>query len=91
MKEVKEHSTKLVNSKRWVMGKFNWQAGYAAFSVSRWDLDTIFNYIAKQEEHHAGKTFREEYLELLKQNDVDFDERYIFYDPSKWSDKRMAV
>jgi hypothetical protein len=31
-----------------------------------------------QEEHHKGKTFREEYLDLLKKFEIDFDSNYLF-------------
>lgn len=83
MKEVKEHSSKFINSNRMVFGRFAWQSGYAAFSVSRWDQDMIFNYIRNQEEHHSKQSFREEYLELLKRNDVEYDPAYVFYDPNE--------
>lgn len=81
VKEVKEHSTKYINNNRLVPGKFRWQEGYAAFSVSRWDHDKIFNYIRNQEEHHRKNTFQEEYRSILRAHDVEFDERYIFHDP----------
>lgn len=41
----------------------------------------IFNYIRNQEEHHSTQSFREEYLELLQRNDVEYDPAYVFYDP----------
>lgn len=81
MKEVKEHSTKFINLNELVKGKFYWQSGYGAFSVSKWNSDMIVNYIKNQETHHLNKSFREEYIELLNENGVEFDERYIFYDP----------
>lgn len=86
MKEVKEHSTKFINNNKLVKGKFYWQSGYGAFSVSKQNSDMIVNYIKKQEEHHAKKNFREEYIELLRENGIDFDERYIFYDPAEVDD-----
>lgn len=79
VKEVKEHSSKWINSNRFVRGKFNWQEGYGAFSVASWNYDVIYDYIRNQEEHHRKKTFREEYIEFLEQEKIDFDPRYIFY------------
>jgi REP element-mobilizing transposase RayT len=39
---------------------FKWQGGYAAFSVSRWDVDRIRGYILNQEQHHrANKVLSE--------------------------------
>ena len=58
--------------------QFQWQDGYGAFTVSASLLETVKNYIAKQEEHHRKKTFQEEYLELLKLSGVDYDERYLW-------------
>ena len=82
MKEVKEHSTRFINTNNLTRQKFYWQGGYGAFSVSKRNSDMIIDYITNQEEHHRKKTFREEYIELLNENGVDFDARYIFYDPS---------
>ena len=58
--------------------KFDWQEGYGAFSYSRDDVGNVYNYIAKQKEHHKKRSFREEYLGLLKSFDVDYDLRYLF-------------
>lgn len=58
--------------------QFQWQDGYGAFTVSASLLETVKNYIARQEEHHRKKTFREEYVELLKLSGVEYDERYLW-------------
>ena len=58
--------------------QFQWQDGYGAFTVSASLLETVRNYIARQEEHHRKKTFQEEYLELLKLSGVEYDERYLW-------------
>ena len=42
--------------------------------------DTVFKYIQNQEEHHKVQTFGEEYLGLLKEFKVEYDEQYIFQD-----------
>jgi putative transposase len=57
---------------------FAWQEGYAAFSVSESSLGETIAYINNQEEHHRRKTFQEEYLELLKTNGVEYDEKYLW-------------
>ncbi|MEZ4829976.1 MAG: hypothetical protein R3C61_27390 [Bacteroidia bacterium] len=41
-------------------------------------MDTVFNYILNQEAHHKKKSFREEYLDLLQQFEVEFEEQYFF-------------
>ena len=57
---------------------FGWQDGYGAFTVGRLEVETIKRYIRGQKEHHRKKTFQEEYLELLKQSCIDFDEKYLW-------------
>jgi REP element-mobilizing transposase RayT len=57
--------------------EFGWQDGYGAFTVSASLLETVKGYIARQEEHHRKRTFREEYLELLRRSGVDYDARYL--------------
>jgi putative transposase len=78
MKQVKHDSSKLINNKGIVNGKFSWQAGYGAFSYSKIQLPSVIRYIQNQKEHHKVLTFQEEYLKLLEEHNVEFDERYIF-------------
>ena len=56
---------------------FAWQEGYGAFTVSATVREEVRHYIARQEEHHRTRTFREEYLEFLHRGGVEFDERYV--------------
>ncbi len=78
MQQVKEDSTNWINDNRLVRGKFIWQEGYGAFSYSRTHVPKVIKYIQDQEIHHAKKTFMEEYLQMLKAFEVDYDERYVF-------------
>ena len=78
VKEIKEHSTKFINDKKIIPGKFYWQAGFGAFSVGKRDVPTILNYIKNQEAHHTKKSFKDEYLEFLKGNGIEFKEEYLF-------------
>ena len=55
---------------------FAWQEGYGAFTVSASQRGEV-RYIERQEEHHRTRTFRDEYLELLRRSGVEFDERYL--------------
>lgn len=57
---------------------FQWQDGYGAFTVSVSMLESVCHYTANQEEHHRKKTFQEEYVELLKRNEVQYDEKYLW-------------
>jgi len=77
MKQVKQDSSKWINSKGFVNRKFSWQAGYGAFSYSKLEVPNVINYIKNQEHHHKTITFQDEYLKLLKEFNIEFDERYI--------------
>lgn len=78
MQQVKEDSTKWINSRGFVRHKFNWQEGFGAFSYSRSHVPAVCNYIEKQEEHHRKKTFLTEYKELLTAFEIEFDDAYLF-------------
>src|SRR5580704_14472315 len=71
VRDVKANSAKFINEKRWMTGRFSWQEGFGAFSYSRSQLGTVIRYIENQQKHHATKTFREEYVELLEKFNVD--------------------
>jgi putative transposase len=55
-----------------------WQDGYGAFTYSIDAKDRLIDYVKNQEEHHRTKTFRDEYIELLKEHGIEFDEKYLF-------------
>ncbi len=78
VKEIKEHSTKYLNNEKMLGGKFYWQAGFGAFSVSKRDVDMIINYIKNQEEHHTRNSFKNEYIRFLKENEIEFKDEYLF-------------
>jgi REP element-mobilizing transposase RayT len=80
VRDIKNNSSTFINEKKWVRRKFNWQEGFGAFSYGHSQMDAVVKYIQNQEEHHARKTFKEEYLELLKRFHVEYDEKYLF----KW-------
>lgn len=75
---VKADSTNFINRKQWVPGRFSWQEGYGAFSYGHSQLTTVIRYIQNQEEHHATKTFRQEYVAFLKRFQVEYDPKYLF-------------
>ena len=70
------------NSSAWVhnvigLRLFKWQDGYGAFTIISSDVPATIKYIQGQKEHHRRKTFQEEYLELLKECGIEFDEKYL--------------
>jgi putative transposase len=80
MRLVKGDSSEFINKEGFTKRKFYWQEGYGAFSNSRSQIDGVVKYILNQKEHHKKQTFREEYLEILKDYAVEYDEKYIFQD-----------
>jgi putative transposase len=78
MKTVKSKSSKYINDNKLTPARFEWQEGFAVFSYHQSLLDTVFKYILNQERHHKIQTFSEEYLGLLKEFKVEYDEQYIF-------------
>ena len=80
LQEIKRDSSKWINKKKFVKGKFNWQAGYGAFSYSHSHINHVIKYINNQEEHYKTKTFGEEYLSFLKNFKIEYDDRYILKD-----------
>ena len=78
MKSVKAQSSKYVNDHSLTSEHFEWQEGYGVFSYKQTDVDTVFKYIQNQEEHHKVQTFREEYLGLLKEFKIEYNEEYLF-------------
>jgi len=78
LQDIKEYSSKWINANKFVMGHFNWQAGYGAFSYSHSQIDIVVKYIQNQKRHHQKKTFRQEYIEFLEKFHVEYNDRYIF-------------
>jgi len=77
---IKGDSSKFINAEGFTRRKFYWQDGYGAFSNSRSQINSVVKYILNQKQHHSKKTFREEYLEILRDYAVEYDDRYIFHD-----------
>jgi putative transposase len=78
VRDIKAGSSKFINDKEWMKGKFNWQEGYGAFSYSKSSVDSVVKYILNQEEHHKKKTFKEEYLDFMEKFEIEYDPKYLF-------------
>jgi len=78
IRDVKNNTTNFINDKKFLNTKFSWQEGFGAFSYSHSQLDTVYQYILNQEEHHKKKTFKAEYLDLLEKFEIEYDEKYLF-------------
>ena len=78
VRDIKSDSSEWVNRWKLARGKFAWQEGYGEFSMGHSQLDRIIQYIANQEKHHSRRSFRDEYLTLLRKFEIEFKEEYVF-------------
>jgi REP element-mobilizing transposase RayT len=66
------------SSSRWMGQDFAWQEGYGAFSVSPSQVPVVKKYIQNQEEHHRKRDFEQEFIALLRNCGIEYDEHYVF-------------
>ena len=59
------------------LAEFSWQRGYAAFTVSQSNVEEVRRYVAGQKERHEKISFREEFIGFLKENHIEYDERFV--------------
>ncbi|MBY0245229.1 MAG: IS200/IS605 family transposase [Sphingobacteriaceae bacterium] len=83
VRDIKNNSSKFINDKKLVRGKFSWQEGYGAFSYAHSQIEQVYNYILNQEQHHHKKTFKEEYVDFLQKFEIEYNETYLF----EWNEK----
>ncbi len=77
IKDIKLASSACIKNDR-LFPQFNgWQDGYGAFTYSIKEKDRLIEYVKNQEEHHKIKTFKEEFIELLNEHGIQFDEKYL--------------
>lgn len=79
VKEIKVESNEFINRKNWLIRIFKWQKGYGVFSYSHSHIERVCKYILNQEKHHQKRTFREEYISLLRKFEIQYDEKYLFH------------
>jgi putative transposase len=78
VKEVKRGSSIWLKTKAEDLRDFAWQNGYGIFSIGFSQIETVRKYIAGQEEHHRKVSFQDEFRELLRRYEIEFDERYVW-------------
>ena len=78
LEEIKKSSSKWIKNRDAPSSEFSWQAGYGVFSLGHSQLDTLIQYIDKQEEHHHQRSFQEELLDLLDRYNLKYDEKYLW-------------
>lgn len=78
VKDIKLSSSDFIKSKGLLSNFRGWQEGYAVFTVSFNNKTGLINYILNQEEHHKIRTFKEEYVGLLEENSILYEEKFLF-------------
>jgi hypothetical protein len=78
MRVVKTNSSKWIHETLPEMAGFAWQNGFGAFSIGRSQVPEVKRYIDNQAEHHKRYSFQDEFLRMLEQHELEYDERYIW-------------
>ena len=78
IKDMKIASSKWIKEKNIFSDFSGWQDKYGAFTYSIKDKDRLIEYVKNQKKHHKTKSFKEEFIELLNEHEIDFDEKYLW-------------
>ena len=78
VEKIKSGSSQWIKNQGRKYQYFYWQSGYAAFSVSPSNVQAVIDYIRLQKDHHRRVSYQEEFIDFLKINQMEFDERYIW-------------
>ena len=78
VREIKKSTNSFINDNKLLRFPFFWQEGYGCFTYHHSQLDRMIAYVMNQKQHHTKKTFKEEYIDLLNEFNIRFDERYLF-------------
>ncbi len=77
IKDIKVASSSFIKEKQLFENFTGWQDGYGAFTYSIKEKDRLVEYVKNQEIHHKTLTFQEEFIALLKEHGIAYDERYM--------------
>ena len=78
VKAIKISTNKFINDNKWTKQTFKWQDGFGVFSCGRSQINKVYKYIQKQEEHHKTYSYKEEYLKFLRRYEIEYDPKYVF-------------
>jgi REP element-mobilizing transposase RayT len=78
VKDIKVASALYIKEQKLFPDFSGWQKGYGAFTYGPEAKDNLIEYIKNQEQHYAKKTFKEEYLKLLEEHQITYDEKCLF-------------
>jgi REP element-mobilizing transposase RayT len=78
VRDIKASSSGFIKEKKRVNDNFSWQEGFGAFSYHKSQANDVVNYMLNQPQHHKKMTFKEAYLNFLKEYAIEYDEKYLF-------------
>jgi hypothetical protein len=78
LEEIKGNSSRWIKTRSTYYQNFSWQGGYAGYSVSQSKVEVVDRYVANQKDHHKHQTFKEEYIQFLKENGIEYNEEYLW-------------
>lgn len=78
VREIKKAASEYIKTMRFTPFAFEWQAGYGAFSYSRSHVDAVCKYILNQKEHHAKRSFEQEFTKILQDFEVEIGKKQMF-------------
>ncbi|RYY97440.1 MAG: IS200/IS605 family transposase [Chitinophagaceae bacterium] len=81
MRDVKGDASAWINKRGFRDQTFAWQEGYGVFSYTKELVPVVCRYIERQEEHHRKQTFRTEFVGLLDEFGVEYEDRWLWGDP----------
>src|SRR5258706_11508148 len=77
LRDLKANATVWMHDVFPSLKNFSWQRGYGAFTVSQSNAEEVRQYIARQKEHHKRISFRDEFIQFLRPNGIEYDERFV--------------
>jgi len=77
IKDIKVASSEYIKKENLFTNFNGWQDGYAAFTYSLKEKDRLIEYVKNQGKHHETLSFYEEYKQLLVEQQIEFDEKYL--------------
>jgi len=77
VKDIKLSSSNYIKSFNLFPNFSGWQEGYGGFTYSFKEKDHLIEYVKNQEAHHQKISFCDEFITLLEEHGIEFDERYL--------------
>lgn len=81
VREIRGATTRFIQERKWVRGRFCWQMGFAAFSYGQSQVESIRTHLVQQKDYHQRKSCREEYVDFLSRFGIPFEPEFLFRFP----------